>query len=221
MALQLREIRGKRRARAEVLAERVGAQLEGGTQIPDGVPVILFPSRIAPFKGHKTLLKAVTILKKDLKTNFICLMVGLPKKNSNYEREINSIIEENELSGYIKFPGLCNDMPAAYKISDIVVSPADRPEGFGRIIIESQSMERPVIASAHGGSIEIIKNNYNGFLFEPNNEHDLANKLKYLINLPQKDKKKIITRASQLVNEKYNIQKMCDSNFKLYNSLIK
>ena len=99
-------------------------------------------------------------------------MTGTTKKNSNYENEINSIIEENELQNYIKFPGPCLDMPAAYKISDIVVSPADKPEGFGRIVIEAQSMERPILASAHGGSLELIKHNYNGFLFRPKDEND-------------------------------------------------
>ena len=189
--------------------------------LPDGIPVILFPSRIAPFKGHKTLLKAISLLKKESEIKFICLMTGLSKKNSNYISEINSIIEDNGLSEYVKFTGPCADMPAAYKISDIVVSPADKPEGFGRIIIESLSMERPVIASAHGGSLELIKENYNGLLFKPNNEQDLADKLRYLLNLSQEERKKIISRARTLVNEKYNIDKMCDLNFKLYNSIIK
>ena len=188
--------------------------------LPDGIPVILFPSRIAPFKGHKTLLKSIALLKKQIKSKFICVMVGTIKKNSNYEKEINSIIEDNGISDYIRFPGPCLDMPAAYKICDIVVSPANKPEGFGRIIIESQSMKRPVIASAHGGSLELIKNNFNGLLFKPGNEHDLADKLKYLINLSKEEKKKIVKRASDSVNEKYNIENMCNLNFKLYNSVI-
>ena len=190
-------------------------------ELPDGVPIILFPSRIAPFKGHKTLLKALAILKKETKIKFICLMVGLSKKNSNYDAEIKSFIDENDPSDYIKFTGACSDMPAAYKISDIVVSPADKPEGFGRIIIESQSMERPVIASAHGGSLELIKNNFSGILFKPKNERDLADKLKYLICLSREKKEKIIMNANALVSEKYDIEKMYDSNFKLYSSLIK
>ena len=180
----------------------------------------IFPSRIAPFKGHKTLLKAIAILKKDFKNNFICVMAGTTKKNSNYENEINSIIEENELQNYIKFPGPCLDMPAAYKISDIVVSPADKPEGFGRIVIEAQSMERPILASAHGGSLELIKHNYNGFLFRPKDENDLAEKLKHLLLLSKQEKKKIIKNASKLVKEKYNLNNMCELNFRLYNSLI-
>ena len=188
--------------------------------LPDGIPIIFFPSRIAPFKGHKTLLKAIAILKKDFKNNFICVMAGTTKKNSNYENEINSIIEENELQNYIKFPGPCLDMPAAYKISDIVVSPADKPEGFGRIVIEAQSMERPILASAHGGSLELIKHNYNGFLFRPKDENDLAEKLKHLLLLSKQEKKKIIKNASKLVKEKYNLNNMCELNFRLYNSLI-
>ena len=188
-------------------------------QLPDGVPVILFPSRISPFKGHKTLLKAVAILKKE-KYKFICLMTGSLKKNSNYEREIISIIEENKLDDFIKFSPPCEDMPAAYKISDIVVSPADKPEGFGRIVIEAQSMGRLVVASAHGGSLELIKNNYNGVLFKPGDEHDLAAKLKLMLCLSKKEKKKIINRAKLLVNEKYNIDKMCNLNLELYNSII-
>ena len=188
--------------------------------LPDGIPIILFPSRIAPFKGHKTLLKAISLLKEESEIKFICLMTGLPKKNSNYISEINSIIEDNGLSEYVKFTGPCTDMPAAYKISDIVVSPANKPEGFGRIIIESQSMNIPVIASAHGGSLELIKNNYNGLLFKPNNEHDLADKLKYLLFLSKNERDVIIKRANILVRKKYNIDKMCDLNLKLYNSII-
>ena len=148
-------------------------------------------------------------------------MVGSTKKNSNYESEINSLVEENELFDYIKFTGPCSDMPAAYKISDIVVSPADKPEGFGRIIIESQAMKRPVIASGHGGSLELIKNNFNGMLFKPKNERDLADKLKHLLSLSKEEKKKIIKNARTWVNERYNIEKMYEANHKLYNSIIK
>ena len=188
--------------------------------LPDGFSVILFPSRIAPFKGHKTLLKACSILAKDSRNKFICVIIGSTKKNSNFSEELTSIIDDYNLVDHIKFPGPCNDMPAAYKLSDIVVSPADKPEGFGRIIIEAQSMKRIVIASGHGGSLELIKNNYNGFLFEPSNEYDLANKIKNILFLSKEKKESIVNTANIIVKENYHISKMCESNFKLYNSLI-
>ena len=190
-------------------------------QLPDGIPIILFPSRIAPFKGHKTLLKALSILRKDPNNKFICLIVGLAKKNSNYEKELMSFIDQNDLTNYIKFPGQCNDMPAAYKLCDIVISPSDKPEGFGRIIIEAQAMNKAIIASAQGGSLELIKDNYNGFLFKPKDEYDLVKKIKHVLSLTEQQRINILKKANVLVKENYNIRNMCDLNFKLYDSLIK
>ena len=146
--------------------------------------------------------------------------MGTAKKNSNYNEELSLIINQNKLFDHVKFIGHCKDMPAAYKLSDIVVSPADRPEGFGRIIIEAQAMNRTVIASGHGGSLELIKDNYTGFLFKPKDEYDLANKIKHVLLLPKDEKDKIIKNANIIVKENYNLSKMCNSNLNLYNSLI-
>ena len=50
----------------------------------------------------------------------------------------------------------CRDMPAAYMLSDVVVSASTDPEGFGRVIVEAQAMGRPVVATDHGGARETI-----------------------------------------------------------------
>ena len=207
--------------KSEKVPEKRIFNLSRDWDLPDGIPIIFFPSRIAPFKGHKTLLKALSILIKDPKNKFVCVIAGLTKKNSNFMEELLLFIDQNKLADYIKFSGQCTNMPAAYKLCDIVVSPADKPEGFGRIIIEAQAMNRLVIASAHGGSLELIKHNYNGFLFKPMDEYDLANKIKHLFLLSEDKKQRIINNANTLVKENYNLNKMCDSNFRLYNSMIR
>ena len=43
-------------------------------------------------------------------------------------------------------------MPLAYKISDLIVSASIKPESFGRVAVEAQSMEKPIVASDIGGS---------------------------------------------------------------------
>ena len=45
-------------------------------------------------------------------------------------------------------------MPIAYKISDLIVSASIEPEAFGRVVVEAQSMKKPVLASNIGGSNE-------------------------------------------------------------------
>ena len=49
-------------------------------------------------------------------------------------------------------------MPIAYEISDVVISASIEPESFGRVSVEAQSMEKPIIASNIGGSKETIIN---------------------------------------------------------------
>jgi glycosyltransferase involved in cell wall biosynthesis len=74
-------------------------------------------------------------------------------------------------------------MALAYKISDLVVSASIKPESFGRVSVEAQSMEKPIIASNIGGSNETIVNNKTGFLFESGNPHSLSKKILEVIKL--------------------------------------
>ena len=66
------------------------------------------------------------------------------------------------------------EMPIMYYISDLVVSSSIEPEAFGRVSVEAQSMQKPIIASDHGGSKETIINGKTGFLFKNNSPESLA-----------------------------------------------
>ena len=49
------------------------------------------------------------------------------------------------------------NMPLAYAFSNLIVSASIEPEAFGRVSVEAQAMEKPIFASAIGGSLETIK----------------------------------------------------------------
>ena len=68
-------------------------------------------------------------------------------------------------------------MPAAYKIANVIVSASVEPEAFGRVAVEAQSMERPIIASNIGGSKETILNGKSGFLYKYDDPRELAKSL--------------------------------------------
>ena len=48
----------------------------------------------------------------------------------------------------LKFIDHCKNMALAYKVSDIIVSASIEPEAFGRVAVEAQSMQKPIIATA-------------------------------------------------------------------------
>ena len=71
--------------------------------------------------------------------------------------------EQHRLGKEIKFINHCEEMPVAYRIANLVCSCSIEPEAFGRVSVEAQSMEVPIIASNIGGSKETIVKDKTGF----------------------------------------------------------
>jgi glycosyltransferase involved in cell wall biosynthesis len=104
-------------------------------------------------------------------------------------------------------------MPLAYKISDIVVSASIEPEAFGRVAIEAQAMEKPIIASNIGGSNETIINDNTGFLFESENPESLSKKILEVFNLDESTLKSMGNEGRKNIIKKFNVEKMCFSTY--------
>ena len=77
----------------------------------------------------------------------------------------------------LKFIDHCKNMALAYKVSDIIVSASIEPEAFGRVAVEAQSMQKPIIASNIGGSNETIIDEKTGFLFDAGSAKSLSRKI--------------------------------------------
>ena len=111
-------------------------------------------------------------------------------------------------------------MPIAYEISDVIVSSSIEPEAFGRVSVEAQSMEKPIIASNIGGSNETIINNKTGFLFSAGDPKNLNEKLKEVLNLSEVTLNGIGAEGRKNVIIKFNVEKMCNSTYSEYKKLI-
>lgn len=74
----------------------------------------------------------------------------------------------------VEFHEFCDDPSMHYRWADYVVVPSTRPEPFGRVAIEGMSFGKPVIAAAHGGLLEIVRQGANGCFFEPGNARSLS-----------------------------------------------
>ena len=111
-------------------------------------------------------------------------------------------------------------MPLAYKISDIVVSASIEPEAFGRVAVEAQCMEKPIIASNIGGSNETIINDKTGFLFEAGNALSLSKKIIEVLQLDETTLKSMGIEGRKNVIKKFNVEKMCFSTYAEYKKLL-
>ncbi len=110
-------------------------------------------------------------------------------------------------------------MPAAYAAADLVISAAtDEPEAFGRVSIEAQAMARPVIASAHGGSLETVLDGRTGWLFEPGDADGLARAIRKALSQPDLAGE-LGRKGFRRVHERFTTRRMCQSTLDLYRQL--
>ena len=145
-----------------VRGDRVAA-LARQWRVPDDVKIVMLPGRLTRWKGGLDFIEAIARLgRRDL----CCLLVGAEQR-PGFRRELEAAIERLGLVGMFRIVDHCRDMPAAYMLSDVVVSASNEPEGFGRVIIEAQAMGRPVVATDHGGARETILPGITGWLAAP------------------------------------------------------
>lgn len=181
------------------------------------VPVLLLPGRFTRWKGQEFLIDALELIKDE---NFVCIFAGYDKKHENYYRSLERKVRDKNLFQRVRMIGEVKDMPALYSLSDIVISASLRPEAFGRIAIEGQAMEKLVVATRHGGACETIKDEETGWLVTPNDIEGLAKILRDLLNIGQRQRKLVTTKARKSVENNFSLQNMAQKTFAVYDELL-
>ena len=185
------------------------------------IPLILLPARLTYWKGQEMFIEALYNVKKEVPDKeFFAVILGSDQGRKVYKKKLIRLVEQYRLQNCIKFIDKCELMPLAYKVSDIVVSSSIEPEAFGRVSVEAQSMEKPIIASNIGGSKETIIDDKTGFLFEAGKPEKLSEKIIHVLNLNESTLKFIGIEGRKNVVKKFNIEKMCFSTYSEYKKLI-
>jgi len=183
--------------------------------------LILMPGRLTEWKGQVLFIEALNLVNKELgHQSFYAVILGDDQGRDIYTKKIKRLAEQYRLIPQLKFVEHCKNMPLAYKISSLVVSASIEPEAFGRVAIEAQSMEKPIIASDIGGSNETITNNVSGFLFESNNPESLSKKIIEVLKLDESRLKLIGIEGRKNIIKKFNVEKMCFSTYSEYKKLL-
>ena len=189
--------------------------------ITDEKKIILLPGRLTEWKGQEMFIEAISLLKKNLsEIEFIAVILGSDQGRKIYKKKIIRLVEQHRLSGNVIFVDHLELMPIAYEISTVIVSSSIEPEAFGRVSVEAQSMEKPIVASNIGGSNETIINDKTGFLFKAGDSKNLSEKLKEVLNLSELTLNGIGAEGRKNIIAKFNVEKMCNTTYSEYKKLI-
>ena len=163
-------------------------------------------SRFSYWKGQHILLEAV----RKLPEVRVILVGKALFGEEDYVSELKSLVEKSDLKGRIHLLGFRDDIPALMKACDIIVHASTEPEPFGRVIVEGQLAQKPVIASAAGGALEIIDDGINGYLFPPEDAIALRQLIQKLID-DRSLAKNIGQRGYEDAQENFSLENTLDS----------
>lgn len=137
---------------------------------------LLISGRVCQAKGHEEAILALNKIISQGYNNIELHIAG-----SGEVEKYKSLCKSLDIESNVKFYGRINNLFELRKNIDIELV-CSKCEAFGRVTIEAMMSSIPVIGSNTGGTSELIKDSYNGYLYKQGDYNDLANVILNLIN---------------------------------------
>ncbi len=172
-----------------------------------GKTVFLMISRLIIEKGVRDYIEAIRLVKKQMDNIEFQLVGALDEAHARSisANELKEWIDE----GLIVYTDHISDVRPVLAQAHVVVLPSYR-EGTPRTLLEGGAMAKVLLASNVPGCREVVKNGYNGFLFDPQNPQDLADKMLDYLNLNEEVKNEMASNSRVWIEKTFNEQIVID-----------
>ena len=176
--------------------------------------------RLDWWKGHDYFLKAIGQVAQT-HPNVKALIVGEPDTTAlsqDYYKSLKQIVADYDIANNVIFTGFRTDIPRVMSASEIVIHSASEPEPFGRVVVEAMAAGRPVVATAAGGVLDIVKDKETGLLVPPKDVASMAQAIGQL--LENREQAQIMGRlARQDVERRFSVEQHIGAIQQVYKTL--
>lgn len=176
--------------------------------------VISSIGRLSPEKGQKILIIAFKDVLLHVPNSFLLLVGDGPDKSMLMDLACSLNIQKKVL-----FLGFREDIPLFLECSDIFVLPS-LSEGLPTVVLEALAFSMPVVATAVGGTPEIIKNGETGLLVPPNRADLLAKGILACLNDPTQSKI-MGSKGKKFIKENFTFQAHAGKIISLFKHFLK
>jgi len=176
---------------------------------PDKAPIVLFVGRLLRNKGPETLVRAIPlVLAKNPQAQFWIVGDG-PLKD-----DLQRLIGKLDVVGAVKFLGVRKNVADIMRKATVFSRPSSL-EGMSLTILEAMASGLPVIATPVTGTVELIKDGYNGYLVAISDFEMLAKKINSVLE-NQPLAAQMGQRSRDIVKGKYGWDAVVDRTEQVY-----
>lgn len=199
------------------------ASLAGLPPPPPGSIVIGMVATYAWWKGHRTFVAAAARMRELSRVPLRFYVVGGPIYGAPGAQiapgELEELIRGAGLTGSLGLVPFQAEMAQAYRGMDVVVQPSERPEPFGRVIVEAMASGKPVVVARAGGAVELFEEGETGFGFVPGDPSDCARALRPLVE-DAALRERVGKNARNAARTRFNRERLAADAFELYRDLL-
>ena len=171
-----------------------------------GAPLLTLPGRGTRLKGHHDAIELLADLRDRGVSARLLLLGMLEPGREAYAEELRELVRARGLQSQVVMTPPRDDVRDIYAVSALVLQLSNKPEAFGRTVVEALSLCRPVLGYAHGGVGELLAELYPAG------------------RVPPGDREKLVERAAELLRvappipmlQSYRLADMQQATLELY-----
>lgn len=173
--------------------------------------IVSVVGRITQLKDLETFIRAISIVKQTKPEVKALIVGGVRGDKKGYFDLLNDLIQELNLADEVVFTGSQSKVAEIYALSDVIVSASKKPESFGRSVAEAIAMGTPVIATNHGGVLDIIREGVDGYFVPVGESTVLAERII--------DAAKLHFEGREYIQEHFSLRQMVDKTVAVYREM--
>jgi glycosyltransferase involved in cell wall biosynthesis len=174
-------------------------------------------SRVNPWKGQDTFVEAASIVRRRFPNSRFWIAGGCLSAYEPLKRRIAARAEDLGLDGHLTWAGQLPYEALARLLAtyDVLVLPSSEPEPFGRVMLEAMACGKPVVATAHGGPLDVVVDGVTGLLVPPDNPPAMAAAVETLLS-SEEMRRRMGTAGAERVREHFSLEREVDRLMSLY-----
>jgi len=147
----------------------------------DGAPLLTLPGRGTRLKGHADAIELVSDLKARGIPTRLLLLGARQEGREAYVAELERLAVERGVADQLAISAQRDDTRDVFAASALVLQLSNKPESFGRTVVEALALCRPVLGYDHGGVGELLADLYPAGRVPPQDRERLAERAAELL----------------------------------------